>query len=287
MYESFIRCFYKSYHDFPFTRGWVPYENSYLPTLYLKNKNAKKTLLVIGGFDGYLEEVAGFFKYLKGTNYNIFIFDGPGQGNTSMHGLHFIPNFERPVSAVLDYYGLKSVVAIGLSWGGLLVLQAAAFEKRIKKIICMDIFYTPMDTLAMNLGRVKYGMLRLLLWVRAQKIVNLLFTEIMKNNIDMTWKINNGYLLTGENSPFHLIQNLQRHNAKKFLPLINQDCLLLAGKEDQYVPYKRLRQIQRELINSSYVQFKLFTKETGGEQHCQVGQMNLAFDEIRQFLNEN
>ncbi|WP_427910977.1 hypothetical protein ABUE38_03075 [Pediococcus parvulus] len=61
----------------------------------------------------------------------------------------------------------------------------------------------------------------------------------------------------------------------------------MAGKEDQYVPYKRLQPMKRALINAGHVKTKLFTKETGGEQHCQVGQINLAFDEIKRFLNKN
>lgn len=100
----------------------------------------------------------------------------------------------------------------------------------------------------------------------------------------MMWKLNNGYQLTGENNPYDLINNLKRHNAKSILRLINQDCLLLAGKEDQYVPYKRLYTIQKGLTNSKNIQTKLFTKETGGEQHCQVGRMDLAFNEIIKFL---
>lgn len=284
MYDSFIRTFYKSYDDFDFERNKVPYEGSYLPTLLLKNPNAQKTLLVLGGFDGYLEEVASFFKHMKNTNYNILIFDGPGQGNTSSQGLAFIPDFEKPVSKVLDYFSLNEVDAIGLSWGGYLVLRAAAFEKKIKKVIAMDIFYSPMDTLRMNLGFFKFMSLSILLKMKAESVINTVINKIVIKDIDMMWKLNNGYQLTGEENPYDLINNLKRHDAKSILRLINQDCLLLAGKEDQYVPYKRLYTIQKGLTNSKNIQTKLFTKETGGEQHCQVGRMDLAFNEIIKFL---
>lgn len=284
MYQGFIRCFYKYYDDFEYERNSVPYENAALPTLYLKNKQANETLLVIGGFDGYLEEVATFFKYMKGTNYNILIFDGPGQGNTSSQGLKFIPNFEKPVATILDFYQLKNVAAIGLSWGGYLVMRAAAFEKRITKVIAMDVFYSPMDTLKMNLGFIKYQILNSLLISGKKTITNKLINRLASNNIDLTWKIRNGYQLTGEKTPFDLINNLRRHNMKSILPLINQDCLLLAGDRDQYVPVKRLTDIAHGLINSKNIKTKLFTAKTGGENHCQVGRMDLAFDEIIKFL---
>jgi pimeloyl-ACP methyl ester carboxylesterase len=284
LYDSFIRNFYKSYDDFDFERKEVPYEGSYLPTLLLRNPNAQRTLLVLGGFDGYLEVVASFFKYMKNTDYNILLFDGPGQGNTSSQGLAFIPNFEKPVSKILNYFSLNEVDAIGLSWGGYLVLRAAAFEKRINKVITMDIFYSPMDTVRMNLGFLKFTCLSILLRMKAESLINKVINKIATKDIDMMWKLNNGYQLTGENNPYDLINNLKRHNAKSILRLINQDCLLLAGKEDQYVPYKRLYTIQKGLTNSKNIQTKLFTKETGGEQHCQVGRMDLAFNEIIKFL---
>ncbi|WP_119327357.1 alpha/beta hydrolase [Companilactobacillus musae] len=286
LYQSFIRCFYQYYDDFDYERGEVPYENGFLPTLYLKNKNATKTLLVIGGFDSYLEEVATFFKYMRGTNYNMLIFDGPGQGNTSYQGLKFVPNFEKPVGAILDYYNLENVAAIGLSWGGYLVMRAAAFEKRITKVIAMDIFYSPMDTVKMNVGLMRYGILNILLKYNQIKLVNNLFDKLAKENIDLTWKLTNGYQLTEEKTPFDLIKNLKRHNVKNILPLVNQDCLLLAGREDIYVPVSRLKTIKKGLISSSRIESKIFDSTTGGEKHCQIGHMDLAFERIINFLDK-
>lgn len=170
---------------------------------------------------------------MKNTDYNILLFDGPGQGNTSSsQGLAFIPNFEKPESKILNYFSLNEVDAIGLSWGGYLVLRAAAFEKRINKVITMDIFYSPMDTVRMNLGFLKFTCLSILLRMKAESLINKVINKIATKDIDMMWKLNNGYQLTGENNPYDLINNLKRHNAKSILRLINQDCLLLAGKED-------------------------------------------------------
>ncbi|KRO03872.1 alpha beta fold family hydrolase [Levilactobacillus paucivorans] len=284
LYNDFIRCFYQSYNDFDYERYQVPYEGGTLPALLLKQPQATKTLLVIGGFDGYLEELTSFYKYMKGTNYNIIIFDGPGQGNTSSQGLHFIHNFEKPVSVILDYFKLSEVDAIGMSWGGYLVMRAAAFEKRIKKVIALDVFYTPMDTVKMNLGLFKFGILSGALLLHQKKTLNRLLSKAAQNNIDLQWKLGNGYLLTGTNTPYDFLQDIKKHNASHILKYVNQDCLLLAGENDQYVPVKRLKTIREKLVNAGEIRTKLFTKETGADQHCQVGRVDLAFDEIKSFL---
>lgn len=285
LYQGFLRNFYASFTDFDYDKDQVPYEKGFLPTLLLKNPKARRTLLVLGGFDGFLEEIAGFFAGMKNTDYNILIFDGPGQGNTISQGLHFSPDFHKPVSAVLDYFHLSSVDAMGLSWGGLLVMEAAAFEKRIRKVIAMDIFYTPMDTLKMSLGKASFSGLSFLLNLRAKPIVNFLINKMAKKAVELRWELNNGYMLTGETNPYDLLVNLKRHNAGRFLPQVTQDCLLLAGKEDHYVPYTRIADIILELTNARSIQANLFTSESGGEEHCQFGHMDLAFREIKHFLD--
>ncbi len=283
-YKLYQRYFYSSYSDFEYEKYEIPYEGSSLPCLYLKNPGASRTLLVFGGFDGYLEEVATFFTDMRNTDYDILIFDGPGQGITPSRGLRFTPHFEKPAKAVLDYFKLEEVDAIGLSFGGLLVMQAAAHDERIKRVIAMDIFYSPMDSLRMEMTALQYWGMQVLLTLHTRSLLNAVVKAQAKSNIQLQWQINNGYRLTKETNPYDLIKNLSKHNAKSVLPLVTQPCLLLAGSEDHYVPVYRLEQIKKELINSSSVRTKLFTKSTGGEQHCQMGAMNLAFDEIKKFL---
>jgi len=66
-------------------------------------------------------------------------FEGPGQGAAlEDHGLPMIPEWERPVAAVLDHYRLDDVTIVGESLGGGLVIRAAAFEPRISRVVSMD-----------------------------------------------------------------------------------------------------------------------------------------------------
>jgi hypothetical protein len=285
MYEGFRENFYKEYDEFEYERYDVPYEESFLPAVKLINPGAHKTLVAFGGYDSYIEEIIPMMRYLKGIDYNIIIFDGPGQGTALKNGLKFIMNWEKPVSVVLDYFDLKHVSLIGMSWGGYLVMRAAAYEKRIEKVIAFDIFYSAMDALTNRMPKLKAKILMKLIRNGDKKKVNQVMTAAAQSNIDLNWKLMQGCNITGETTPFNLIMNLKRHTMEGLGPLINQNVLLLAGEDDQYVPIARLPQIQRELCNAASITTKVFTKKSGGAQHCQVGRPDLAFGAIRDFLD--
>ncbi|MCI4675962.1 hypothetical protein [Candidatus Mycolicibacterium alkanivorans] len=63
-----------------------------------------------------------------------------------------IPEWERPMGAVLDHYGFDGVTAIGMSLGGGLVIRAAAFESRISRVIAFDILDDFFEVLARQIG---------------------------------------------------------------------------------------------------------------------------------------
>ena len=285
MYEGFHDNFYKGYHGFDFERYEIPYENSFLPAVKLINPGAHKTLIVLGGFDGYMEEIIPMVRFLKNIDYNIIVFDGPGQGTALRNGLKFIMNWEKPVSMVIDYFNLQRVSLMGVSWGGYFVMRAAAFEKRIEKIIAFDIYYCALDSLTHRMPKIKANILmKLIKYGQADKL-NSIINKLIANDIDLNWKVNKGYENTGETTPYGLIQNLQRHTMKGIGQFVNQDVLLLAGENDQYVPISRLPQIRQELCNAASITTKVFTKETGGAEHCQAGRPDLAFAEIKKFLS--
>ena len=285
MYEKFRENFYKGYNGFEYERYEVPYERTFLPAVKLINPDAHKTLVVFGGYDGYMEEIISMLQYLKGIDYNIIVFDGPGQGTALKNGLKFIMNWEKPVSVILDYFDLKHVSLMGISWGGYLVMRAAAYEKRIDKVIAFDIYYSALDALTIRLPKLKAKILMKLIQNGNEKRINQILEISAQKSIDLNWKIMQARELTGERTPFGLIMNLKRHTMKGLGPLINQDVLLLAGENDQYVPISRLPQIQRELCNAASITTKVFTKESGGAEHCQVGRLDLAFETIRGFLD--
>lgn len=89
-YRKYRENFYKGFNDFEYERYQVPYENVYLPIVKLVTPNATKNLLLFAGYDSYMEEMVKMSKFLKGIDYNIYVFDGPGQGTALRQGIHLI-----------------------------------------------------------------------------------------------------------------------------------------------------------------------------------------------------
>ncbi|MBA3906976.1 MAG: alpha/beta fold hydrolase [Pseudonocardiales bacterium] len=83
---------------------------------------------------------------LVAAGWDVVAFEGPGQGGALEEaGLPFVVEWERPVAAVLDHYGLDEVSLLGISLGGGLAVRAAAFEPRVRRVICDDILFDFLD----------------------------------------------------------------------------------------------------------------------------------------------
>ncbi|KGO22731.1 alpha/beta hydrolase, partial [Oenococcus alcoholitolerans] len=251
------------------------------------NPDAKKTLIIINGFDSFMEEILAVADFLKGSEYNAILFDGPGQGRALIdNGLKFTPYFEKPVSAVIDYFGLSEVDAMGVSWGGYFVIRAAAFEKRIKKAICFDFFYDGLNVFLKNFSEENRSLIRSLLNDQNSAALDRLIETLIETDSNISFLFNKGYENTGTDTPYELLADLSKHTIKGLGKLVDQDVLLLAGKEDQYVPFDDLKKEQAELSNAKSLETHIFTKETGGEQHCQAGRYDLALTVIKDFLKK-
>ncbi|CAH1851869.1 alpha/beta fold hydrolase [Convivina intestini] len=284
-YEKYRSNFYKDYQDFKYEEYKVPYENSYLPVVKLITPGATKNLLFFAGYDSYMEEMIKMAKFMKGIDYNIYVFDGPGQGTALRNGLKLTHSWEKPIAAILDYFDIKRASAIGMSLGGYLVMRAAAFEKRLDKVVAFDIFYSFMDSLRLRLPYQLMTKIEQLLEKNQEEAINQMFKGMMDKNLDLDWKINKGMENTGAKTPYALLKAFQQYNMNPIMPFINQDILLLAGENDQYVPSTRLSEIEKGLVNASSIKSIMFNKQSGGDQHCQAGRRDLGFDAIKQFLS--
>jgi hypothetical protein len=60
----------------------------------------------------------------------------------------------------------------------------------------------------------------------------------------------------------------------------------MAGENDHLVPLEMYDRQKQALVNARSVRGRVFTAAEGGDQHCQVGNIELAFDEILKWLNE-
>ena len=306
-YRLFRECFDLAYREDSMERFEVPYQNTYLPAIRLKARpgsaphlcssdivsppnlrsaeNERGVILIHGGYDSFMEEFYPLLKEYPDKGYTILLFEGPGQGQARKNGLVFTYEWEKPVKAILDYFHLSSVTILGISWGGYLAPRAAAFDKRIHYVICCDIFYWGLDLILSRLSPLKGTVLRLLLLTGRRELINSLIRRKMESDLDLNWKITHGMYITGTTAPYDFLKNIECHRLTDCISLVTQDVLLLAGACDQYVPVKRMRQIERKLTHASSVTSRIFTASEGGEQHCQGGGFNLARTEIETFLS--
>lgn len=173
---------------------------------------------------------------------------------------------------------------MGVSWGGYFVVRAAAFEKRIKNIICFDFFYDGLNTFLRDFNHGVQAEIRQLLNKEAADQLNQLVSPLVYENANLSFLFTKGYENTGTDNPYTLLIEIEKHTIKNIGHFVNQNVLLLAGEDDQYVPFSDLPLEQKELSNANTLETIVFTKETGGEQHCQAGRYDLALHAIQTFL---
>ncbi|GAF40825.1 hypothetical protein FC83_GL001452 [Agrilactobacillus composti DSM 18527 = JCM 14202] len=286
-YAAFKRTFYNSIDTSNIEFETVPYEEGTLPVARIKQPNATKTLLFHGGFDSYLEEIIRLTLDEGLTNlkdYNFILFEGPGQGKALKDGIPMTYQWEKPVSAILNYYHLDHADLMGMSLGGYLAMRAAAFEPRIEKVIAFDVYYSMLDSFTMKLPKQALAII--------EKINNpIIATEINHKlalaaikNVDLDFKIRKGNEIMATSKASDLIKSVKKYTLKGVEDKITQAVLLLAGDHDMYVPTPTLAYEANLLINAKSVTKQMFDEKSGGERHCQVGNKSVAFDKIIQFL---
>lgn len=117
-----------------YQRHEIPFGGKFLNCIKIPAAHSKGTVLVCGGYDSFIEEFVLQVRDLALKNYDVILFEGPGQGRCLSQNMYFRFDFEKPTTAVLDYFKIKQCAMVGISWGGYFALRSAAFEKRIKSV---------------------------------------------------------------------------------------------------------------------------------------------------------
>ncbi|MHA2175772.1 MAG: alpha/beta hydrolase [Candidatus Hodarchaeales archaeon] len=288
-FSKFIELFYSTEASKEIETFEIPYEDYYLRAIHLKpDLEVKGQIVWFGGSDSVLEDFLAITYYLVKAGYELFLFEGPGQGEAIYeYGKPFIVEWEKPVKAVLDFFELKDVTLIGTSFGGWLVLRAAAFEPRVSRVIAFDIFYDYYECFFSKKNFLARSIFKLMLKTRAGFLLNALVKRQMRKDFTVDWLVNFGSYINGVNSPYEYFKQMEIYNAKNHKPSqITQDILLLAGEEDHFIPPHLLAKQKKVLTNARSVTCRLFTKEENAELHCQIGNMKLALDFMKDWIKE-
>jgi pimeloyl-ACP methyl ester carboxylesterase len=282
LYDQFIDTFYQAFKDDNIERNKVPYGGGFLSAMRLAPVGQKKgTVLIHGGFDSFIEEFFAIWKLISEGGYEVIAFEGPGQGGP-LHKYHlpFDHAWEKPTGAILDFFELSDATILGISMGGYWCLRAAAFEKRIKRVI---VFPPLLDWMESTSGAMR-GLVNFML-----KWEGLMRAQIrMKMKIPAMEHITNHTLFITQKEDLLDVVRWELAMNQEFLhsELVDQDVLLLAGEKDTFQPPILYRKQWKALTHAKSITGHIFTDADQAAHHCAIGNMGLAVQVMLDWLNE-
>ena len=294
--DAASRNFDASHTHLAMRRHTVPYKDGSLTAIHwqadpddrARFPDAPSTLVMMNGFDGYAEEIIDFASHFPSRPFDIITFDGPGQGHTAAAGMPLEPEWEHPTDSVLDYFGVTSAAALGVSFGGYLVTRAAAHCPRITHMIAFDMMYRLLDGLTVPLPRALRPIANAVVAnPRPAWLIDAGLGMVSRLNADLSWKLQQAQHLTGLNSPSQVLRAFGDYTMESFEGRVTQPCLVLAGDADQYVPFERLGDVRRALRNAKSLEVRAFhdAQDPDMAQHCQIGDLDRAFAIMGEWLS--
>ena len=280
LYDKFYDRFYTAVQDQQMEQCSIPYQNGALPALRFAPENGKGIIVIVGGHDSFMEEFYSVARYIVNAGYEVILFEGPGQGAARRKSnLCMTHEWEKPTTAVLDYFELNDVTLVGVSMGGYLAPRAAAFDDRITRVVAFDV--TPYDLHGSGLQGAIYRF-----FLRHPAIYNWIVNVSMRLSAQARQIVGQWMYITGAATPAAWNEQLQRYSVSDVASQIRQDVLLLAGAEDQIIPLKEYHNTMNGLPNARSLTGRIFTAEEQAQNHCQVGNIKLAPDVILQWVDE-
>jgi hypothetical protein len=136
----------------PAERVNITADGFYIPAiLYRPTGDYKRrpTVMIGGGYDGGQEELYHQVAInIVERGWNAITYEGPGQASPRRYqNLGFIFEWEKVVTPIVDYLetlddvDTSRIASLGLSFGGLLIPRASAFEKRPAATLAVDGLY--------------------------------------------------------------------------------------------------------------------------------------------------
>lgn len=281
LYSKFSALFYRAFAEDSIERHTVPYVGSHLPAMRLvPNGQQKGKIVAFGGFDSFIEEFYCMWAFFAQAGYEVIAFEGPGQGAALReYGLAFDHDWEKPTRAILNYFNVSDATLIGISMGGYWCIRAAAFEKRIKRVISCPPVYDWMELAGPFSKSLVYWL------VNRRKLMNFLVRLKMMNG-KLKHTINQALFITQKTQPIDAVKWMLAMNRQHLhSELVDQDVLLLGGEQDAFQPPALLYKQQNALINARSVSIRIFTKQEHAGQHCQMGNIGLLLSVMLEWIS--
>ncbi len=274
-------AYYGSFQEIHYVR--IPFRSGYLPVYYIKPENPKGVIVLHGGYDSLIQEFMEFLPYFGEKGYEVYFFEGPGQGEVLMRcHIRMTPEWEHCTSAVLDYFGLDNVTLIGVSLGGYLAPRAAVYDNRIQRVVMFDLIYDFYGALTGKMGPKKAKFFDYMT-AHPRNILWKWLGKKLDENYFTKWLLGQGYAIyENVHTPCEYFNCIKQYNTRELSPRLTQDVLVLAGTEDMYTVY--YEEQLKALKNARSVTGRLFTEEECAGHHCQIGNLKLVLDTIEEWV---
>ena len=293
-YELATKLFYEYYADYfegenpRIELTSVPYENVKLPVMHVSpDGDSKGTILIHGGNDSYFEEFLFSLLYLQEKGFEVYLFEGPGQGGVMRsQGMHFTYEWEKPVKAVLDTLGLDNVTIIGISLGGYLAPRAAAFDKRITKVIAWSVFPCFQDIIVGTQKPAMQKAFRVMMKLHARPVIDLVFGKKARKEPMIDWGLKHGMYAYEAKDAYGYAKKLKLYDLAPAADKITQDMLIIGANQDHFIDYRLIGREIDMLTNVKSLTFRLFTDKEDAQNHCNVGNGKIVLDEICDWITQ-
>lgn len=266
--------------DLHFENHSIPYKEINLPAYFISPANdgiKRKTLMIVSGFDGTLEEeflMRGFAAVERG--YNVIHFAGPGQMDVfrKYPDTFFEPDFEHALKCIINHFefrheiNMNHLTLMGISFGGYFATRAACHEPRIKALIAnspiLDLYaylcsFSDLDPDTIPEAE-DFGI----------KDLSSIPDDLMSPQLKVqTEQLIKRFGQSSFKKTFEYIKSFQVGSA---LSDLNIPCLALIGADEGNEPLKQFE----TFCQTTDAQHHEFTDFEGASSHCQVGNVTYA-----------
>lgn len=267
----------------------IPFEGVELPALFAPAQGKSRgTILLHGGNDSYLEELWGLLLYFSEKGYDTYIFEGPGQGGVlRKQGKCFTSQWEKPIGAVLDALKLECVTLIGMSLGGMLAPRAAAFDKRIVRVVAWSVLPSYFDVIIGVRPAKVQKLIRFYMDHNMRALGNAIMNaKIAKGDEMLKWAIFHGMYAYGAKTPFDFLKKAQEFQIYDIGKRVTQDVLLLAGTQDHMVNSQLIGPTINAFTNANSLTARVFGEKEDAAAHCNIGNVGLVCKVICNWMDK-
>ena len=142
----------------------IPFRDTFIPGYLKLCSQPNRPLIILLDSLESIKEIENHFlgNLLLEAGFNVFTFDGPGQGEM-WKSMKMVSDYEKTISTIIDWFeennkyniDLKKIATYGMSLGGYFSFRAAALDKRIScAVVISGLGYHP--TLS-ELKKIKRG----------------------------------------------------------------------------------------------------------------------------------